>query len=153
MRARSVVSHHRLRVRPQLDPHPKMRLKVLFGTMAPHCLLLMVDDLDAEASGPCFRQAGSGISRVAGSRCGPPISWHKLRGGTSLQWSGFQLGLSDYSLGISENRAAWIVRWCARTREAGEVNTSAMQEAIGRFAFVSGVIIHFHAFLSPFHAL
>lgn len=49
---------------------------------------------------------------------GLSFSWNKFIGGTTSQWAGFELVLQGAKLGISLQRAQWLIRWLNSTVQA-----------------------------------
>ena len=43
-----------------------------------------------------------------------PLSWHKVRGGLTFSWVGYELLLAEHAIGVSASRAAWIAAWLSR---------------------------------------
>ena len=83
---------------------------------------------------------------------GVPLSWRKLRGGVTLDWIGYVLILSSYGVGVSERRAEWCVRWCRRMREGHGINTTELEEGVGRLSFVAGILDYPRPWLSPLYS-
>ena len=93
--------------------------------------MLVADDYKAE----CFSQSPaipllSFITLLHGF--GVPIQWPKLRGGQDFDWTGFNILLRSLELGISEKRAAWIMKWFAKLETAGEAQMAELLEGAGR---------------------
>ena len=42
---------------------------------------------------------------------GTPMAWHKLKGGTALEWIGYALDVARFELGVTETRVQWAIRW------------------------------------------
>ena len=110
-------------------------------------LHVMADDLDIEAARPDFRAALFVVFAVA-SVVGIPIAWKKVRGGTVVEWIGYELRLREYRVGVSAGRAAWAVKWCKGLREAGIANTAAVEEGVRRLSFIAGMLEYERPFLS-----
>ena len=72
--------------------------------------LLFADDVNWMASGvDGIRDVV--VSLFFMSLVGTPFSWKKMEGGFVYGWIGYQLDLDKHALGISQERAAWLVGW------------------------------------------
>ena len=117
---------------------------------------MMADDIDCEiADNPYspygFRDAFF-VILLACAVVDVPLSWGKLRGGLVLEWIGYTLILSSYKVGVSERRAEWCVKWCHRVREGVGINTSELEEGVGRLNFVAGILDHPRPWLAPLYS-
>ena len=83
---------------------------------------------------------------------GLPFSWKKFIGGTTFQWVGFELVLKGAKLGISLQRAQWLIRWLNSTAQAGQVKVADMQAVLGRLSFALTALGHLRPFLGPMYA-
>ena len=81
------------------------------------------------------------------------MSWKKSKGGYRHTWVGYEVCLWDWTLGISEARAAWVHGWLSKTLEAMSVDTNELREALGRMVFVYGALVYDRPFLAPLFAL
>ena len=54
-----------------------------------------------------------------------------------VEWTGYELRLQEYRVGVSAAVAAWAVKWCKGLREAGIANTAAVEEGVGRLLFIA----------------
>jgi hypothetical protein len=81
-----------------------------------------------------------------------PISWKKASGGLVYSWVGLEINLRDWTLGISERRAAWLLSWFDRVLADGRILMRELREALGRMVFVYGAIKHDKPFLAPLFA-
>ena len=43
-----------------------------------------------------------------------PISYKKVRGGTRIQWIGYQLDVGTFEKGISDSKVEWILKWISK---------------------------------------
>ena len=82
---------------------------------------------------------------------GFPLSWGKLAGGETLQWVGYELVLSEVSLGLSASRAQWLEGWYSRLLRDRSVQMHNFQEGLGRAAFVCGALDYDRPFLAPLY--
>ena len=83
---------------------------------------------------------------------GFPLSWKKLAGGEVLQWVGYELLLSEASLGLSSSRAQWLEGWYTRLLRDRSVQMQEFQEGLGRAAFVCSALDYDRPFLAPLYA-
>ena len=81
-----------------------------------------------------------------------PISWHKVGGGASVAWIGYQLDLHRYELGISEKKQRWILDWVDDKLLKGGIVGRDLRSALGRLSFVAGALRHVRPFLAPLFA-
>jgi len=72
------------------------------------------------------------------------------QGGLVYGWVVLEINLSGWSLGISEQRAAWLVGWFDRVLAANRVLMRERREALGRMVFVYGALKADKPFLAPF---
>ena len=63
-------------------------------------LLLFADDSEASAAGPDFSPSLL-VPLLLADVLGLPVSWSKIRGGTSFDWVGYHVLLDEFRLGIS----------------------------------------------------
>ena len=81
-----------------------------------------------------------------------PISYKKVRGGTTIQWIGYQLDVMKYEKGISASKVKWILEWIEKKRRDGGATGRELRSALGRFSFVAGALQHVRPFLGPLFA-
>ena len=81
-----------------------------------------------------------------------PISYKKVRGGTVVQWIGYQLDVMKYEKGITESKVRWIIDWIRKKRADGGATGRELKSALGRFSFVAGALGHVRPFLGPLFA-
>ena len=84
--------------------------------------------------------------------CEIPISWKKVRGGTVVQWIGYQLDVKDFKKGVSDKKVRWIKEWMEKHVSSGGVLGRDLKSALGRFSFVAGALSHVRPFLGPLFA-
>ena len=77
--------------------------------------LLFADDLKWTAGGSC-RYLTIWCFIFLSLAVGTPFSWHKFRGGISLDYVGFYCDYARFAVGISERRSAWFVEWVDAAR-------------------------------------
>ena len=84
--------------------------------------------------------------------CEIPLSWKKVRGGTTVQWIGYQLDVQTFKKGISEKKVRWMLDWFEKYEKSGGILGRDMKSALGRFGFVAGALQHVRPFLGPMFA-
>ena len=84
---------------------------------------------------------------------GVPISWRKARGGRIIPWIGYELNLREYTLGITEKRADWMIGWFTKILDQGVLLIRELREALGRMIFVYGALQWDRPFLGPLFGL
>ena len=109
--------------------------------------MLVADDFMLECGGPRYRM-GLIIFFVLCSMCGVPLFWSKTAGGDSLVLVGFEILLRSYSLGLSQRRAEWFVKWTTHVATARTIHMAAFEEGLGRIMFVVGALEHERPFLA-----
>ena len=122
----------------------------LVGELSTTWHMLVADDFMLECGGPRCRM-GLIIFFVLCSTCGVPLSWNKRAGGDSLVWVGFEILLRSYSLGLSQRRAEWFVKWTTQVATAKTIHMAAFEEGLGRIMFVVGALEHERPFLGPLY--
>ena len=78
-----------------------------------------------------------------------PVTWHKVRGGTEVNWIGYCLNIHTFQKGINQSKRSWIVDWINRKLEAGGVVGRELKSVLGRLSFVAGALRHVRPFLAP----
>ena len=69
-----------------------------------------------------------------------------------LQWAGYELLLSEASLGLTASRAQWLEGWYTRLLRDRVVQMQEFQEGLGRVAFVCGARDYDRTVLAPLYA-
>ena len=80
-----------------------------------------------------------------------PVKWKKCHGGTEYQWIGYWEDVKRFSVGISEARRTWAVKWLQEVIEARGMSVSDFRSGLGRLGFVCGAIIYDKPFLGPLY--
>ena len=62
---------------------------------------------------------------------------------------GFELSLKEHLLGLTERRAAWVVKSARETADARVTHVRSFEEALGRMVFATGALELFRPFLAP----
>ena len=68
-----------------------------------------------------------------------------------MSWTGFELLHRSYRLGISERRAAWLVRWTKEVADSEHVHMTKFEEGLGRIMYVAGAVDYESPFLGPLY--
>ena len=124
--------------------------------------LLFADDLKLIVGGPS-KYMDLWTLLVAWLMVGTPFSWKKFRGGTALDYVGFWTDYAKFRLGLSEKRAAWVIRTIEELATAQFVMTGRrFSELLGRLGFAAqavpwvrpllGALYAWDGVLSPFMA-
>ena len=95
--------------------------------------------------GSCFSQTiiTSGLVSWSSSCCASFLVAHSV---------GFKLLLKEHALGLTERRAAWVVKWARETAAAKVIHVRAFEEALGRTVFATSALELLRPFLSPLYA-
>ena len=112
---------------------------------------LFADDYDLTAEGKEFMMSILAFVLWL-DVLGVPLSWKKSRGGLTYTWVGYEKSLREWTLGISEQRAAWVDRWLTKVLDARRVHTGELREALGRMVYVYGALNYDRPFLGPLFA-
>ena len=123
----------------------------LISQYATTWIMLLADDYHVEVGGKHFRPALL-VFFLLCEVVGCPLSWNKTNGGTVTNWVGFELLLKEHALGLTERRAAWVVKWARETASAAVVHVRAFEEALGRIVFATSALELLRPFLSPLYA-
>ena len=83
---------------------------------------------------------------------GVPLKLKKSNGGSKFPWIGYEILLSEFALGISESRAAWLKGWISKVLESGSVVLGDLMDCLGRMVFVYGALSYDLPFLAPLYA-
>lgn len=81
-----------------------------------------------------------------------PLKWSKTSGGTEVEWIGFFFDYTKLEHGLSEHRAAWLMKWLERVAADGVVVLRDLRGTIGRLTFAGAILRHIKAFLAPLYA-
>ena len=82
-------------------------------------IMLLADDCHVEIGGQHFRPALL-VFFLLCEVLGCPLSWNKTNGGTVTNWVGFELLLKEHASGLTERRAAWVVKWARDSGSQGQ---------------------------------
>lgn len=113
--------------------------------------LLYADDFAWAVQGQDW-QINLVVTLLALELFGTPFTWHKFGGGFSMEWVGYFLDYKTFSIGISESRARWLVKWLRDTLASGGTRGADMEEVLGRLRFASNALVHIRPWLAPMYA-
>ncbi len=114
-------------------------------------LLLMADDLKAEATGHHVHRHIIAVLlflRVINV----PLSWPKIKGGDCVCWIGYELDLRRLTLGITSSRASHSISYLHRIIRDGQVKVSEFRSEVGRLSFICGALEYERPFLGPLYS-
>ena len=114
-------------------------------------LMLYADDLEVMAPGQRGRIAAV-AAYVVMAVMGAPFKWKKQRGGLATEWVGICTNYENYSLGISQKRAQWVVDWIDGLVMKGSVNPREFAAGLGRLGFAALALPGERPFLGPLYA-
>ena len=67
-------------------------------------------------------------------------------------WVGFELLLKEHALGLTERKAAWVVKWARETAATRVIHVRAFEGALGRIVFATSALELLRPFLAPLYA-
>ncbi len=114
-------------------------------------LLLMADDLKAEATGHHNHRHLLAVLlflRVINV----PLSWGKVKGGDRVCWIGYELDLTRLTLGITASRADHAVTFLRRIIRDGQVRVAEFRSEVGRLSFICSALEYERPFLGPLYS-
>jgi hypothetical protein len=111
-------------------------------------LMVYADDLKFEAVGSGFAEILLAVV-VLLETFGFPIKWTKVAGGWEFQWVGYQIHLKEFSLGLAERRAMWLIAWYDRLLKNKVTAMSDFRSSLGRACFGYGALEFDKPFLGP----
>ena len=112
---------------------------------------LFADDVNWLASGRAGMEAIV-VMLFFMAAVGTPFTWLKVHGGFGYEWIGYAIDLETHSLGISEDRARWLVSWIDKALAAKAVLVRDLVSVIGRLSFTAGPLERLRPFLAPLYA-
>ena len=109
---------------------------LLNGHQRPFDCLLFADDTEFLAMNKAERKS---VLRaiVTMWALGWPFKWAKFRGGHEVEWVGYAVHYREYKVGISANRAAWVIGWIDKLLKERRVIATEMRCGLGRLSFVA----------------
>ena len=124
---------------------------MILGPELPLDALLFADDLEVIAETPKERRSILVFICLLFA-VGTPMKWKKFRGGFQVDWIGLHTNYRSYSLGLSEDRAAWVTRWTAQCVSDKVVDVSDFQAGVGRLNFATQALMYYRPFLGILYA-
>ena len=123
----------------------------LVGKLSTSWHMLVADDFMLECGGPRYRM-GLIFFFVLCSTCAE-FRCPGERQQVEILWSGsdFEILLRSYSLGLSQRRAEWFVKWTTQVATARTIHMAAFEEGLSRIMFVVGALEHERPFLGPLY--
>ena len=81
---------------------------------------------------------------------GPPLSFHKFRGGFQMDFVGFWVDCTRFEIGMSEKRVAWLVKFVEELiSNEWLVHMRRLQDIHGRLGFAAQVLPWIKPMLAP----
>ena len=120
------------------------------GELAPFFLMVYVDDFAMLSVGEkmaLIQLAFLWLLEIIGLQ----LSWKKCRGGYEFNWVGYHLLLRSFRIGLSESRAAWIIKWVTSLLAARRCHVGEFAEALGRLGFAVEALEYEKPFLAPLY--
>ncbi len=114
-------------------------------------LLLLADDLKTESTSRVPAVSIIFVVLVM-SVLGVPLAWHKAQGGQIVNWIGYEVHLGELSLGITERRAEWCIKFLLQLSRDGRIDIGQLRGGLGRLAFVVSALEWERPFLAPYYA-
>ena len=118
----------------------------LLGPALPLELLVYVDDLQFIAGNHCERKSVV-YALFLLRMLGVPFKTPKFRGGFNVDWIGLHICFKTYSVGLSPDRAAWMIKWIQKILAQGWVDTHEMAMGLGRLNFAVSALVFEKPFL------
>ena len=83
---------------------------------------------------------------------GTPLKWEKFRGGYNTAWIGFCSDYKNYSFGLTDSRADWLVGWIGSLLSCGVVDVDVFASGLGRLNFAALALIYERPFIGLLYA-
>lgn len=113
--------------------------------------LLFADDLKLVVGG-ASKYCDLWTMLLAWIMAGTPFSWRKFRGGIALDYVGFWTDYKRFRIGLSEKRAAWVMKVINDLEAAQYVMTGrAFAELLGRLGFAAQAVPWLRPLLGPLY--
>ena len=122
----------------------------LISLYATTWIMLLADDHHGEVGGQHFRPALLVFFSVRGSWLPTLVEQDERRDGDQL--GRLRAPSEGTALGLTERRAAWVVKWARETAAAKVIHVRAFEEALGRIVFATSALELLRPFLSPLYA-
>ena len=83
---------------------------------------------------------------------GTPLKWKKFRGGYSVDWIGLHLCNYTFSVGLSQNRAEWLIKWILEVIASHSIDMGNFAGGSGRINFAATALYYEKPWLGPMHS-
>jgi hypothetical protein len=114
-------------------------------------ILLYADDIEITMADADERE-GAVMAIFIMLSLGAPFKWKKFRGGHSLDWVGFHIDNTIYSIGLSEKRAEWLVKWMETLIQEQTVEVHVFAGGLGRLNFAAMALFYEKPWLGPLYS-
>jgi len=81
-----------------------------------------------------------------------PLKWKKTQGDQEMNWIGFHFNFKQEVMGLSQQRAGWVLAWIDRVIHDRSVLGRDAARALGRMGFAAEVLRHVKPFLAPLYS-
>ena len=113
--------------------------------------LLFADDLKLVVGGDT-KHYDLWTMLLAWIMAGTPFSWRKFRGGIALDYVGFWTDYGRFRIGLSEKRAAWVIKTISELEASQYMMTGrAFAELLGRLGFAAQAVPWLRPLLGPLY--
>ena len=124
---------------------------ILLGKECTLDMLLYADDLEAIAETPMERRSLLLLVCIL-MAVGAPMKWSKFRGGFQVNWVGLHIDYRSFSLGLSAERAAWVLKWTNQCVDDRAIDVNDFQAGLGRINFACQALVFERPFLGILYA-
>ena len=97
-------------------------------------------------------ESGAVVAYILMAAMGAPFKWKKQRGGLMTEWVGICTNYEDFSMGISQKRSLWVVKWIDGLLDKGAVLPREFAAGLGRLGFAALALPWERPFLGPLYA-
>ena len=128
-------------------------IRAVHGVLGPRWILdilLYADDVEITMADAHERE-GAVMAIFVMLALGAPFKWKKFLGGYNLDWVGFHIHNPSYSIGISEKRAEWLVKWMETLIQESTVETHVFAGGLGRLNFAAMALFFEKPWLGPLY--
>ena len=128
-------------------------IRAVHGVLGPRWILdilLYADDVEITMATAQERE-GAVMAIFIMLALGAPFKWKKFLGGYNLDWVGFHIHNPSFSIGISENRADWLIRWMEALIQEPTVETHVFAGGLGRLNFAAMALFFEKPWLGPLY--
>ena len=114
-------------------------------------MLLFADDLEITAANENERE-GAVMTVFILLALGAPLKWKKFRGGYSVDWIGLHLCNYTFSVGLSQNRAEWLIKWILEVIASHSIDMGNFAGGLGRINFAATALYYEKPWLGPLYS-